>query len=148
MANEQREKCIDGSLYHFVPAAPEISGAPGGGIDVDTGTIEEYLSAIVELLTPLYDYYSGWTGTITPYAFVVPANSQKKHYQIFPAARTIRIECDVSAMVWLNSNSGVPIPIGADRKVVSLNNLPPQAAVHDIYVTCEPEARIMILGVS
>lgn len=148
MANKQREKCIDGSLYHFVTAAPEEPEAPGGDIDEDAGTIEEYLSAIVELLTPLYYYYSGWTGTITPYAFVVPANSQKKHYQIFPAARTIRIECDVSAMIWLNSNSGVPIPIGADRRVVSLNNLPPQAAVHDIYVTCEPEARILILGVS
>ena len=148
MANKQREKCIDGSLYHFVTAAPEEPEAPGGDIDEDAGTIEEYLSAIVELLTPLYYYYSGWTGTITPYAFVVPANSQKKHYQIFPAARTIRIECDVSAMIWLNSNSGVPIPIGADRRVVSLNNLPPQAAVHDIYVTCESEARILILGVS
>ena len=148
MANKQREKCIDGSLYHFVTAAPEEPEAPGGDIDEDAGTIEEYLSAIVELLTPLYYYYSGWTGTITPYAFVVPANSQKKHYQIFPAARTIRIECDVFAMIWLNSNSGVPIPIGADRKVVSLNNLPPQAAVHDIYVTCESEARILILGVS
>lgn len=148
MANEQREKCIGGDLYHFVPDDPVVTESRDTEVGTDAGTIEERLAMIAELLTPVYEYYSGWTGTITPYAFVVPANSQKKRYQIYPAARTIRIECDISAMMWLNSNSGVPIPIGADRKVVSLNNLPPQAAVHDIYVTCDAEAKILVLGVS
>lgn len=148
----RREKCINGSRFRFVPdtmrgVAGSSSAASYPNSDTEISS-DQYLALIANLLKPVYENYAAWTGDISPNEFTAPANSQRKRFEIFPAARTIRVECDVAAQIWFNKDNGVPIHLGGDRKAIYLSDLPPVAAIHDIYVTCETEARIFVLGVS
>ena len=112
------------------------------------GSIEYYLAQIAVMLQPIYEHYASWQGIIISNEVIVPPNSQRKRYQILPAVRTIRIEADASVLIWLNTDQGMAIPIGGDRRTLYLSDLPPRAAIREIYVTSVEETRINILGVA
>ncbi|MFA7087397.1 MAG: hypothetical protein WC145_12090 [Aliarcobacter sp.] len=147
MSNDPHERCIDGSRYRFVPDGSAGSlGSPGA--DTQPGSAEHYLAQIVAMLQPIYEHYASWQGIIISNEVIVPPNSQRKRYQILPAVRTIRIEADASVLIWLNTDQGMAIPIGGDRRTLYLSDLPPRAAIREIYVTSVEETRINILGVA
>lgn len=146
MGNEKNERCIDGDRYIFVPDSESFLS--GGSTDDSESAVASYLSQIVALLTPISQHFSTWKGVIISGEMVVPANSNRKKFSVSPAARTIRIESDSSANIWLNDDRGIPIFIGGDRRVLYLSDLPPSAAIHDIYVTCVGETVLTILAVA
>lgn len=169
MPNDPHERCIDGSRYRFVPAGaavdpgtpgapgapgtpgtPGTPGAPGvpGVPGAAPGSVEYYLAQIAAMLQPIYEHYATWYGIIISNEIVVPPGSQRKRYQITPAARTIRIESDALVLIWLNTDQGMAIPIGGDRRTLYLSDLPPQAAIREIYVTSIEETHINILAVA
>lgn len=146
MGNEKTERCVDGARYRFVPDPGSVQ--PGAVSDDPATAIAYYLSQIVALLTPISRHYATWQGEIISGEIVVPANSNRKQCSISPAARTIRIESDSAINIWLNTDRGVSIPVGGDRRVLYLADLPPDAAIHDIYVTCVEETVLNILAVA
>jgi hypothetical protein len=146
MGSKENERCIDGSRYVFVPDNVTMIGDPGTGDASER--MAYYLEQIATMLAPIYEHYASWYGEIISSEITVPANSQRRRYSLSPAARTIRIECDSVATIWLNEDRGVPIPIGGDRRVLYLSDLPPKAAIHDIYVTTVEEMHMNLLAVS
>lgn len=143
---DENERCIDGARYRFVPN----SASPGGVVPPagEEASVAYYLSVIANLLQPISEHFASWQGIIISNDVTIPAGSQRKKVQIYPAARTIRIEADAAALIWLNNEQGMSISIGGDRRTLYLSDLPPKAAIHDIYVTTAPETRLSILAVA
>ncbi|MFA7121796.1 MAG: hypothetical protein WC277_10000 [Bacilli bacterium] len=106
-----------------------------------------YLRQLVEMLQPMTEHYA-WLGVITPMDLQIPAGTQRRRFQISPHARTIRIETDATIQIWLNADDGGAITMGKDRKTLSLSDLPPAAAIHDIFVTTVEDTKMFILGVA
>lgn len=133
-----RERCFDGSLYRL--DADSTSGVPGSS--------GEYLRTITNLLQDLVDHMV-WQGSIVPMEVKIPAGTQRRHIRVTPPARTIRIETDAEIQLWLNDDSGTAIAMGGGRRIITLSDLPPTAAIHDVIVTTmNDSATIFILGVS
>lgn len=141
MPRHGTEKCIDGSRYRF---AADGSGGEMPGDPEDPVT---YLRQLVEMLQPMTEHYA-WLGVITPMDLQIPAGTQRRRFQICPHARTIRIETDATIQIWLNADDGGAITMGKDRKTLSLSDLPPAAAIHDIFVTTVEDTKMFILGVA
>ena len=141
MPKHGAEKCIGGSRYRFA------ADGSGGEMPREPDDPTTYLRQMVEMLQPMTDYYA-WLGVITPMNLQIPAGMQRKRFQISPPARTIRIETDASVSIWLNDDNGVAISMGTDRKTLSLSDLPPVAAIHDIFVTTVEDTKVFILGVA
>ncbi|MFA6695020.1 MAG: hypothetical protein WCR85_00185 [Sphaerochaeta sp.] len=153
IVGNEKEKCIDGSRYRFVPNEVSIGPVGNGNTppqqgDGSSGAVAYYLSQLVNMLQPIYEHYAAWQGVITSREINVPADAQRKKYQIYPAARTIRIETDAPINIWINEDRGVSIPLGGERRVLYLSDLPPKAAIHDIYVTSMAETNLSILTVA
>ncbi len=90
-----------------------------------------------------------WQGSIVPMEVKIPAGTQRRHIRVTPPARTIRIETDAEIQLWLNDDSGTAIAMGGGRRIITLSDLPPTAAIHDVIVTTmNDSATIFILGVS
>lgn len=132
------KQCIDGSLYRFV--------SDGSELDIPCD-LEGCVRVIAGLLQTLVEQHT-WLGVITPLEVRIPAGTQRHHIRIAPSARTIRIETSAKVDVWLNADTGVPIPMGEGRSVVTLSDLPPAAVIHDVIVTTEVDTTIFILGVA
>ncbi len=133
-----RERCFDGSLYRL--DADSTSGVPGSS--------GEYLRTITNLLQDLVDHMV-WQGSIVPMEVKIPAGTQRRHIRVTPPARTIRIETDTEIQLWLNDDSGTAITMGDGRRIITLSDLPPAAAIHDVIVTTMSDnATIFILGVA
>ncbi len=135
------ERCFDGSKYRFA------ADGSGGALEGDPNSPITYLRQIIEMLQPVTEHYA-WLGIITPIDARVPANAYKRRIAINPPARTIRIETNASIEMWLNDDSGVPIVMGGDRKVFTISDLPPAAAISAIIVSSVDEANLSIIGVA
>ncbi len=146
------DKCINGARYKFVPGPATTSSSSGSPYtNPTTGELyapEYYLAQIVAMLKPIYEHLTAWQGVIISNEIVAPAKIQRKRYRMTPAARTIRIEADTPIQVWLNDDRGMAIPVGGERRALYLSDLPPNAAIHDIYVTTSEETHLYILAVA